>query len=298
MKITHYATLAMLATLSLAPGLHAVAAPAAAASTAPAGSVERAEAKAAAALLERAVNYLKKNGSKQAFAAFNDRHGSFVKGPYYVYVVGQDGTMHANGGAPEVLTGTNALELRDAAGKPLIRELLDAAGKTPSGQIEYRWLNRADNHVEHKTAQFRTVGKHVVVVGYYTPRATVEQAKDMMDKALAEMKKSGPDAAFTMFNDPKGRFVHDDLYVFAIGLEDGAYRAYGAAPQLSGKNASRLKDAAGKALVEEMITLAKSKDSGQVEYVWRNPATNAVETKRSLIQRVDDVLLGVGYYVK
>jgi cytochrome c len=32
--------------------------------------------------------------------------------------------------------------------------------------------------------------------------------------------------------------------------------------------------------------------------VWRNPATNAVEQKHSLIQRVDKVLLGVGYYSK
>jgi cytochrome c len=32
--------------------------------------------------------------------------------------------------------------------------------------------------------------------------------------------------------------------------------------------------------------------------VWRNPATNAVESKHSLIQRVGDVLLGVGYYTK
>ena len=298
MKKTHYGTLALAAALLLAPCLHTMAGETPAAAAAPVGSVERVEAKAAKALLEQAVSYLKKNGSKRAFAAFNNRKGSFVKGSHYVYVVGQDGMMHANGGAPDVLAGTNALELRDATGKPLIRELLDAAARQDSGQIEYRWLNRVSNQVENKTAQFRNVGKDVVVVGYYTPRATVEQAKDMMDKALAEMKKAGPDAAFKAFNDPKGRFVHGDLYVFAIGLEDGAYRAYGATPQQSGQNASKLRDAAGKPLVEEMIELAKTKGSGQVDYVWRNPATNAVETKHSLVQRVGDVLLGVGYYVK
>ena len=44
--------------------------------------------------------------------------------------------------------------------------------------------------------------------------------------------------------------------------------------------------------------LARKQGSGSVDYVWRNPATNAVEQKHTLIQRVDDVLLGVGYYTR
>lgn len=297
MKTTHYGSLLLAAALSAAPCLQAAAADPAGAAKAPAGSVERGEAKAAEAMLERAVGYLKKNGDKRAYAAFNNPKGGFVQGQYYVYVVGMDGTMYANGGAPGVLAGKNAFDLHDAAGKPLIRELLEAASKADTGQIEYRWLNRADNRVENKIAKFRKVGKQVVVVGYYTPRASVEQAQDMMDKAVAELKQNGS-AAYAAFNDRKGKFVQGDLYVFAIGLNDGKYRAYGASPQRSGEDVSAMRDAAGKPLVEEMIALAKSKGSGQVEYVWRNPATNAVETKHSLIQRVDDVLIGVGYYSK
>ena len=57
-------------------------------------------------------------------------------------------------------------------------------------------------------------------------------------------------------------------------------------------------DAAGKPVFQEMIALAKSKGSGTVDYVWRNPATNAVEQKHTCIQRVGDVVLGVGYYTK
>ena len=57
-----------------------------------------------------------------------------------------------------------------------------------------------------------------------------------------------------------------------------------------------INDAAGTPLFKQMITLAKDKGTGTVDYVWRNPATNAVEQKHSLIQRFDDVLLGVGYY--
>ena len=77
-----------------------------------------------------------------------------------------------------------------------------------------------------------------------------------------------------------------------------ALGASGASPQLAGTDARDLHDAAGKPLVQEMITLAKDKGNGTVDYVWRNPATNAVEAKHSMIQRVGDVLVGVGYYSK
>jgi len=299
MKTTHYGiwTVAFCAALSVTPCLHA-AGEEMAKTAKPVGSVERGEAKKAEAMLNRAVDYLQKQGPDQAFAAFNNRSGDFVSGPYYVYVVGLDGIMHANGGAPDVLAGKNVLDLRDAAGKPLIRDLLQAAASQDSGAIEYHWLNRADNRVENKTAKFRKVGNHVVVVGYYLPRATLEQARTLLDKAVAEMKKAGAGTAFKAFNDPKGGFVRDDLYVFAIGLEDGKYRASGAAPQLSGQNVRDLHDVAGKPIVQDMIAVARKSGSGQVDYVWRNPATNAVESKHSVIQRVDDVLLGVGYYEK
>jgi cytochrome c len=67
---------------------------------------------------------------------------------------------------------------------------------------------------------------------------------------------------------------------------------------MTGMDVRGLRDAGGKALIDEMIELAKQRGSGSVNYVWRNPATNAVEAKHSLIQRVDNVLLGVGYYIK
>ena len=264
----------------------------------PMGSIERAKAKRAVELLNGAVDYLKKNGPEKSFAAFNDGKGQFVNGPYYVYVVGLDGFMHANGGSQIALAGKNAMDLRDASGKPLIQDLLTQAKSNPSGSIEYHWLNRVTNRVETKVSSFQKVGDYVVCVGYYTPRATIEEARELLDKAVAFLQKSGGDVAFPAFNNPQGGYMHDDQYVFAIGLEDGKYRASGASPQMTGMDVRGLRDAAGKALIDDMIELAKQKGSGSVSYVWRNPATNAVEAKHSLIQRVDNVLLGVGYYVK
>ena len=159
------AGLLILALSSTLPIVSAFASAPSASVTAAAGAIERAEAKEAAALLDDAVAYLQKQGADKAFKAFNNRKGAFVQGAYYVYVVGSDGIMYANGGAPEVLAGTNVTELRDETGKPFMRELLNLARNSDTGVVEYRWLNRTNNRVENKTASFRKVGKYIVCVG-------------------------------------------------------------------------------------------------------------------------------------
>jgi cytochrome c len=261
------------------------------------GSLERTQASRAVELRDAAVAFLKHNGPQKAFEAFNDPKGSFIYAPYYVFVVGTDGTMVANGGTQLPLPGKSALDMRDAAGKPLIRDLLALAAQTPSGSITYRLLNE-HNNVELKAGLYSKVDTYILSIGYYTPRATKADALSLLDRAVAYVKNAGPDTAFAAFNNPQGGFTYDDQYVFVIGIEDGRYRASGASPQLNGMDVRGLKDAAGYSLFEDMISLAKTKGNGTIEYVWRNPATNAVETKHSLIQRVGDVLLGVGYYTK
>lgn len=260
------------------------------------GSVERGHARQASALLDRAAAHVQAKGLDQALAAFNDHKGEFVDGQHYVFVLDTDGTMLASNGASRALVGLNVMDLKDAAGKPFIRQIVEGAQTADSGEVAYHWLNPADNKVENKTSLYRKVGDRILAVGYYIPRSSAEHAQKMLEKAVALVKRSGSEAAFKAFNDPQGGFVMNDEYVFVIGLEDGKYRASGASPNLVGVDVREITDAAGTPLFKQMIALAKDKGTGTVDYVWRNPATNAVEQKHSLIRRVDDVLLGVGYY--
>ena len=262
------------------------------------GSVERSHASQARALLDQAVLTFQAKGPEQALAAFNDRNGEFVRGQYYIFVLGTDGSMQASSGPSASLVGLNVGDLKDAAGKSFIREILDSAARQDSGEVSYQWLNPTDNSVESKVSQFRKVGEHVLCVGYYIPRASAEDARALLDRAVQQVRDKGAEAALRSFNDPRGGFVADDEYVFAIGLDDGRYRASGSSPNLLGVDVRSVTDAAGKPLFREMIELARQQGSGTIDYVWRNPATNAVEQKHTLIQRVDDVLLGVGYYTR
>lgn len=264
----------------------------------PAPKVKRANAKQAQALLDQAVARLQKGPLPAALADFNNPRGNFIQGDLYVFVVGTDGIMRAHGGAREGLVGMNVSDLRDATGKPIIREMLDLGSKAGKGSLDYVWLNRVSNRVENKTTMFRMVGDQLVGVGYYTPRSSAEQAAALLDRATEDLRKSGPQHAFEHFNDRQGAFHTDDLYVFAVGLDDSRFYAMGATPELVGNNVAELRDAAGKPIIQDMIRLVKDKGEGTYEYVWRNPANNKVERKNSFVRKVDGYLLGVGYYTR
>ncbi|NKJ41073.1 MULTISPECIES: cache domain-containing protein [unclassified Novosphingobium] len=120
-------------------------------------------------------------------------------------------------------------------------------------------------------------------------------AQALLTRAVAELKGVGPQKAFAEFNDPAGAFHTRELYVFVFSMT-GRYEASGADPKLVGSDATDMTDAEGKPLVRDMIALAKAKGGGRVDYVWLNRADNRVEHKRSLVQRVGDHIVGVGYY--
>jgi len=257
---------------------------------------EHATPREARALFDQAVKHLQANGPDKAWPAFNERKGPFVRKDLYVYVIDRQGTYVANGAAPDSLIGLKVLDTVDAAGSPIFRQMIAVTDKQPEARIRYVWLNRKSNHVEPKVAWLHREGDYILGVGYYAPRSTAEDARKLLDAASAEVRKSGIRSAAGKFNDTRGSFVRDDLYVFAVNLESGKFEAHGMNPKWVGTDASDLHDVEGHPLIREMIELAKSKGEGTVDYVWRNPVTNAVEKKRTFIRRENGSLIGVGFY--
>ena len=122
-----------------------------------------------------------------------------------------------------------------------------------------------------------------------------DQAKALVDEGVAHMKKAGPDKAFADFNDPKGKWIRGDLYLFAFDAK-GVYRATGYRPERTGQNAWDMTDAAGLKVVQEIIKKAKRDGSGTVDYLWKNPATGKLENKTSYVVQVGDYVVGAGFY--
>lgn len=143
---------------------------AAAALVAPlAHAAERSTPQQAQALVQDAVAYFKDKGLMEAIRAYQDPKGPFIRGDLYVFVFDTAGKYVASGANPK-LAGTDALELRDAAGKPLVREMIEGTKDKPTTTVEYVWLNRATNHVETKTSYIVRDGGLIIGAGAYTDK--------------------------------------------------------------------------------------------------------------------------------
>ncbi len=267
-----------------------------AAASAVAFAADHATPREARALFDQAVKYLQANGPEKSWKAFNNRSGPFVRKDLYVYVIDTKGTYVASGAAPVELVGLNVLDTVDAAGLPLFREMIAVTEKQAEARIRYVWLNRKSNHVEPKHAWLHREGNYILGVGYYAPRSSADDARKLLDAASDQIRRQGMTKALASFNDRNGPFVRDDLYVFAVNLASGRFEAHGMNPKWTGTDASDLHDVEGKPLVREMLELARDKGEGSVDYVWRNPVTNAVEHKRTFIRRENGSLIGVGFY--
>ena len=252
-----------------------------------------ADAARAQALLDRAVAHYQAEGEAALTAFF--LADKFRDRELYVYMLDTDGFMVTSGGPSSVLIGRDVRELRDTEDKLFMREILETAAAKGSGVVEYRWLNPQHVKVERKVAYFRAVGNRILVVGYYVPRASAEQAQAMLWRAVHEFKQDRA-KAIDRFNDLNGGFVQDDLYVFVVGLDDQRMHAHGAQLSLIGSDVSDLMDADDKPFIPQMIEIAKTRGEGEFDYRWKNPFTGHEESKRTYFKRVDNYLVAVGAY--
>lgn len=129
-------------------------------------AAERSTAEQARALAQEAVAYLKAKGADEAIRTFNDPKGPFVRRDLYVFVFDGTGRYVASGANPR-LAGTDASDLKDAEGKALVREMIAQTKDKPEAEINYVWLNRYTNHVEHKLSYVIREGNYIIGSGAY-----------------------------------------------------------------------------------------------------------------------------------
>lgn len=245
-------------------------------------------------LLQKAVEYYEVQGDA-SFAAFS-RQGEFIDGDHYVFVVDTKGTMLASGGSSAVLIGrdvTNALE-------PELRGRFQEALETPDTEIhsaEYRWMNYRDARVEVKRVYFQRVGDRILAVGSSLPRATPQQAEQLLASAVKSLSED-PKGSLAAINSLSPSFREDDLYIFVIDMNTGRYLAHGYNLRLLGIDFKTIKDPDGKPVGAPILALMKDKSEGGYEYRWKNPVTGQVEQKYALLRKTGNMLVAVGYYKK
>jgi hypothetical protein len=125
------------------------------------------------------------------------------------------------------------------------------------------------------------------------PKATPEEAKALLTKAVKELQTAGEAKALAAFSDPKGAFIDRELYVFCFG-PDNKITAHFDHSRI-GADLATYKDPEGKEFGKEMIEVGK-KGEGSVEYKWMNPVSKKVEPKLSFIKKTGQQICGVGVY--
>jgi signal transduction histidine kinase len=127
---------------------------------------------------------------------------------------------------------------------------------------------------------------------------TPDDAKALVQKAAVFFKDQGKDKALAAFNDPKGEFVKGDLYLFVMDANDGKLTmlAHGVNKALLGKPQIDVKDAEGKAFNREMVGVLEKADETWMTYMWPNPATKKIASKKSYVVKIGGVVIGAGVY--
>ncbi len=223
----------------------------------------------------------------------------------YIFVLDPQGNMLVH--PDSALQGKNVLDLQDVNGKPIIRGIIDAATAVPgkqTGWYHYEWPVPNGLLPRWKSTYVRQVqapsGKtYIIGAGMYNDRMERAFVVDTVNDAVGQIE-ANPEAAFALFRNPKGRFLTKDAYIFVID-PNGVDLVNPAFPSLEGRNLTDLKDTQGKLLIREMMTVAKTKGSGWVDYMWPKPG-ESVSTQKSTyvsLARMGDhwVLVGCGVYL-
>lgn len=118
----------------------------------------------AKAMVEAAIEHVKKVGAEQAFKDFTDKaNKTWQKKDLYVFAYNMEGVNVAHG-ANDKLVGKNLIELKDPEGKLLIKELRDIAAKG-GGWVEYEWPHPQTKKIESKISYTKKMVNYEGFVG-------------------------------------------------------------------------------------------------------------------------------------
>lgn len=241
-------------------------------------------------IVERGVEYLKKNETGKAFNEFTHTK-NFIKGELYLFAFTDKGVMLAHGQNTDLLW-KNLLNDRDSFGTPYIQLMIDKAQKG-GGWVTYNWRNATKiSYVQEVKKDGRV---YVVGSGYY-PHSKEDAVVNLVKGAVSifnDMKTQGrpKEEAFSSFNYPMGRFVFGDLYLYALDFK-GTIFAQADRPGLVGTNAWDYQDAEGKFSNQEIIKKLKEHPD---EGIWTTYISKRAK-KKTYAERVVDAK-GVNYFI-
>jgi cytochrome c len=133
-----------------------------------AGAADRATKDEAIAMVNKAVDYIKANGTDKAYAEIDKKGGMFTDRDLYIVVYGFNGVVYAHG-ANEKLIGTNQSEAKDPDGKAFVAERIELAKKGQPFWQDYKFMDPLTHTVAPKEMYCVPLNETAVCGGVYKP---------------------------------------------------------------------------------------------------------------------------------
>jgi signal transduction histidine kinase len=257
------------------------------------------------ALVDAAAALTAKEGGK-AFAQLRQKDSRWYKGDSYVFITAPDGTEIVNPAFPE-LEGKNLYELKDAFGKPYVKQFIKRA-MDPKGPgwtwVHYLWHKPGKQPLSWKSSYIKRVkssdgNTYLVGSGLYDMKMERYFVVQKVEQAAALIKAKG-EAAFPELRRRDGEFVFNNTYVFVDSMQ-GIELVNPLFPGLEGKDIIRLTNEEGRRIGKEYIELVRKKGSGWLGYYWPKPGQTKPSIKHTYVMGAKhgnkEYVVGCGAYL-
>lgn len=243
--------------------------------------------------LNKAVQHLKSNGPKIAFADFSNTVGEFVQGPMAIDAYDFEGKSLADGNHPD-LVGQNVIKLQDPTGKFIIKDIINIAKKFGKGVVSY--MHNNTNTIAFIQVVDMPDGKFILTSKFY-PDMKSQSVKSLVKQAVDYLQDHPNIDSFDKFSERSGHFYRGDLNIFVYDSK-GTRLVNGINKMQIWRNFIKTTDQDGKPIVQDLIDTAVN-GGGWLEYMTRNAKrriyVQAVE-KENISGDVDTFIVGSGYF--
>ncbi len=249
------------------------------------------------AFVQKAIDRYARDGRQATLDYYNSGDGN--DGEWYVFIIGADNRIVAQGGFPERV-GLDIATRTDVTGYAYGKELASA---TEDGKwVSYVFINPQTQRQNAKHTWVVKSGGLIFGSGWYersyeaapTKAEPGAYTKSFVQAAITRYMRQGREAAIAYYNTQES--VDGEWYVF-IADENNRIVSHATLPEevgmaLDGPDGV---DVTGYEFGADMITATG--EGKWVNYRFRNPARgNAIETKHSWVVRHDGLLFGSGWY--
>ncbi|WP_444718878.1 cache domain-containing protein [Paucibacter hankyongi] len=148
----------------------------------------------------------------------------------------------------------------------------------------------AARELEQRTALLTTAVRSIRL-----RQGAADEARALVDKACALIKRAGLPAATKSFLDKHSEFFDRDMYIFVFNRQ-GIFTAFGPNPSLTGQHLREVQGLQWQRLLQDGFACV-DQGGGWVDYQTVNPTSGAVNEKVSYVQGLPgDLLIGCGVY--